>query len=177
MKKKTGEVWEFKDDKLVRKWEVGKDKLPKKLFIGEVAYGKTNLFVENSYKIEMKDIKENEKEVIIKSGDNTLSKIKLIHRKPKKSGEELALSSKIRIGDKFVVIPFKIYSGSHKEGNLIVLDGPILNEYTYLYTKEGNLAGVIKGVSYYLDGEGNGYAMEVTDDEVIVKKLEKVRIK
>jgi hypothetical protein len=90
-----------------------------------------------------------------------------------KSGGELA-PLKPRIGKDGFVVPFRIYSGSKNNNGTTILQGPVLGSYTYIYKPDGSLLSVVEGEAPNLDGNGNGYVMNINDNKVVVTKFERV---
>ena len=174
--KETGEVWEFKDDKLVRKYVIGLDKIPEKLKFIEVAYHEIKLFIEEPKEVQVKEIKRGLKEIIIKHNDKVFN-IKVSAKRELK-GKEIFWVGSPKIQKKHIFLNMGVYDGEHKEGEFTIL-GSKVEERSCIYSIDGKLEGYLRGDNSPFnaeDTEGNYYNMEVNNDGIIVKRSEMVRI-
>jgi hypothetical protein len=153
--KEVGEVWEFNDDKLVRKMKQGEEKIDKGYKTFDVR--------KNSNK---------DTEIIFEFENNKVFKFN--PKLTKKISPNIKVGSKVQQPE--VTKDLVIFFTFNKSDDLS--DFNMTDRTTYVYDKKGNLKwmaiGIIPGK---VDNEGNGYVMNIIDTGIIVKKFEKVRIK
>jgi len=155
LKGKRGEVWEYKEDKLVRKMKQGDEKIDR---------GYKNFDVRKGSNSETEILFEFEDNKIFKFKPSLAPKTKL-HKKTPKYVQQPELTK-----DLVIIATYNEDSNPSKHG--------MVDRITYVYDKKEKLKWVVNGViPGMIDNEGNGYVIDVTDNGVMVKKFEKVRVK
>jgi len=150
--KETGEVWEFRNDKLSAKKQKGE----------ETPF--------NAYEFRGRD-KKNLKFAVKKPGDKTLE-LNLSARRTLAPDETIGMRSRPKVGAKHIVVPVSIARyREHPDGRKTAQQ--IVEDLVYIYDLNGKLEVILKGYRGLTDGEGNGYKLTVDNNGVLVTKFER----
>jgi len=163
LKKKTGEVWEFKDDKLVRKMKQGEEKISER-YVG----------------LKKEEDKIHKKYNISLSLGNKILKMSIKHPEGLKENEKFVIYSYAPYNGEYIFISHSVYTGKYVEVKKGDWTQETILEKTYMVNKEGKIVGIINEIvnlAERMDKAGNCYGFESENDGITVRKYELKRVK
>jgi hypothetical protein len=175
IKGEKGEVWQFKEDKLVKKWEVEKGKYldweERELWIRDVIYAKEDysVFEKKNYSREKLEKARNEKNKERKFKLESKDENSLIFVNP--AGKRLKIKNVLNMR-------FDEEGITTKNNKFAIFVNEDRKKWSYFYDLSGKLMSKLKAESYpsvvsLRDEEGNFYSVEATEKILKVIKYTK----
>jgi hypothetical protein len=161
--KEIGEVWEFKDDKLVRKMKQGEEKIS-----------------ERYVRLKKEEDKIHKKYNISLSLGNKILKMSIKHPEGLKENEKFVIYSYAPYNGEYIFISHSVYTGKYVEVKKGDWTQETILEKTYMVNKEGKIVGIINEIvnlAERMDKAGNCYGFESENDGITVRKYELKRVK
>jgi len=171
-----GEVWQFKEDKLVKKWEVKKD--DKNLV--DRGDGIYRYKIQGDYKVDIKEISKKEiKATIILSDGKKIEKIIKPHREFRKLKTERGIKYFGGIEEFYInILVINSLNEIYINSTIYNADSRSGENFTYVFDLNGQLKTIIKG-NMPIYNDGNRYEINIKneDNQLQIVKYERQPIK